>query len=254
MSNPAGPLSRIVEQVAGYLPSLFAAALVLLLGVAAGWVVRQGVIRALVWLRLDRLGARAGWRAAFEKGDVRAALYKVAGNVAMLLVVLVFLDNVLQILGLTVLSRAIDRLVLTLPNLALVALIVAVGSALASGVAHRVEDALDDEDFPRARFVGRLVRGALLSVVGAIALWQLDLARQVVLAAFVIFFGSFAVASALALGLGSARAVERGWDRLVAGNDEPKRGEKPEKVEKRDRTESGKGGRAPPSDPRGRDG
>jgi hypothetical protein len=243
VSNPAGPLSRIVEQVAAYLPNLFAAALVLVLGVAVGWVVRQGVLRALVWLRLDRLGARAGWRAAFEKGDARAALYKLAGNVAMLLVVLVFLDNVLQILGLTVLSRAIDRLVLTLPNLALVAIIIGVGSALASGVAHRVEDALEDEDFPRSRLAGRMVRGALLSVVGAIALWQLNLARQVVLAAFLVFFGSLAVAFALAFGIGSARAVERGWDRLLSEREEPEKHDKPEKAGKHERGESGKNGR-----------
>jgi hypothetical protein len=244
VSSPADPLSRIVERIAAYLPNVFAAAVVLLLGLAVGWVVRQGVIRALVWLRLDRLGARAGWRAAFEKGDVRAALYKLAGNVAMLLVFLVFLDNVLQILGLTVLSQAIDRLVLTLPNLALVALIIGAGVALASGVSHRVEDALDDEGFPRSRFAGRLVRGALLSVVAAVALWQLDLARQVVLAAFLIFFGSFAVALALALGLGSARAVEQGWDRLLAEREEHEKPERTEKGEKHDKGESGKSGRA----------
>ena len=213
-SQFGGTFPGLVQRLVDYLPTLAVGLLLLVLGIALGWIIKRAVVRVLVWLRLDRLGGRVGWRAAFGKGDVRAALYNLFGWIAMLLVVLVFLDNALQILGLTVLSRLVDNLVFYLPNLGLVALIVGIGTLISNVVAHRVEDLLEEEEFSHARLIGKLLKGVLLSVVGAIALWQLDIARQIVLSAFLIAFGAIGVAFALAVGLGSARAIHRGWEAL----------------------------------------
>jgi hypothetical protein len=213
-----GPLSELTQQVVDYLPTLAAGLVVIGLGVAVGWLARRAVIRILVWLRLDRLGGRLGWRAAFGKGDVRAALYKVLGTIAMLLVFLAFLDNALQIWGLTVLSQSIHAMVVYLPNLALVGVILAVGVWLANGVARRVEETLEDEGAPRPRLVAKLAKATVLAVVCAVALWQLALAKEIVLAAFVIIFGAIGVAFALSFGLGTAKAIQRGLEALLDKN------------------------------------
>ena len=212
--QPVGPLAEFADRFSSYLPSLAAGLVILALGIAVGWVVKRAVVRILIWLRLDRLGGRVGWRAAFAKGDVRAALYNLAGTIAMFLVVLVFLDNALQILGLTVLSRMIERLVFYLPNLGLVGLIVAVGVLLSNAVAGRVQDALELEEFARARLVGTLLKGVLLFVVGALAMWQLDFARNLVLAGFLVAFGAMGIAFALSVGLGTVKAIQKGWEAL----------------------------------------
>jgi hypothetical protein len=214
VSDQSGLLTQFAHKFSEYLPTLVAGLLVLALGLAVGWVAKQAVVRVLRWLRLDRLGARTGWRAAFEKGDVRAALYDGLGTVTFVLVVLVFLDNALQIWGLTVLSRALDSLVVYLPNLGLVALIAGVGAAIASAAASRAEDALAEDGVGRARLIAKLLKGALLAVVAAVALWQLNLARQIVLAGFLILFGAMGIAFALAVGIGSAKAVQSGWEEL----------------------------------------
>ncbi len=132
----------------------------------------------------------------------------------MVLVILVFLDNALQLWGLEVLSRLIDALLVYLPNLALVALIAVVGLFLANTLANRAEDALEEEEITYARLIGKILKGALLSVVGALALWQLNFARQIVLAAFLIAFGAIGVAFALAVGIGAAQAIRRALDGL----------------------------------------
>jgi hypothetical protein len=90
-------------------------------------------------------------------------------------------------------------------------LIVAVGLAIASALSARVADGLAEEGFAQARFLGKALKAALLTLVGVLALWQLEFARQIVLAAFLIAFGSLGVAFALAVGLGSAKALDRGW-------------------------------------------
>jgi len=211
----AEPLGALVQRFTDYLPTLAAGLLVLLVGVVLGWLAKRAVIRILIWLRVDRMAGRVGWRSAFGKGDVRAALYDLLGTITLVLVVLVFLDNALTIWGLAVLSRLIDSVVFSVPRLTLAALIVGVGLAIANGLAERAEGALAEEEIVHARLVAKALKAVLLAVVAALALWELDFARQIVLSGFVIAFGSMGIAFALCVGLGSARAIERGWSEFL---------------------------------------
>ena len=206
------PLRELLQRFSDFLPALTSGLLVLAAGVALGWVFKRAIVRLLTWLRLDRLAGRVGWRTAFGKGDVRAALYELLGNVGMFVVVLLFLDETLKRWGLAALARVIDGLVFYLPNLGLVALIVTAGVVISNGLSARVADGLEEEGFAHARLFAKSLKGALLALVAALGLWQLEFARQIVLAAFLIAFGSVGVAFALAVGIGSAGAIQRAWE------------------------------------------
>jgi hypothetical protein len=216
----AQPLSDLWQQAASFLPTLAAGLIVLALGLIAGWLAKRAIIRLLTWLRLDRLAGRAGWRTAFAKGDVRNALYNLIGNVVLGIVVLVFLDDAAERLGLLALSRIIDSVVFYLPNLALVALIVTLGVTASNALELRTAEILEEEGLARARLVGKAVKGALVFVVVALSLWQLHLAREIVLAAFLIGFGSLGVAFAIGAGLGSFRAIQQGLVELFRKKDD----------------------------------
>lgn len=212
----SGTLGEFQARLAEYLPSLAAGVVVVSVGVGVGWLAKRAVIRALIWLRLDRLGGGRSWRAAFAKGDVRSALYNLVGSIVMALVMLVFLENALQIWGLTVLARLVDQVLYYLPNLAVVALIAGAGWLLTNTLSERLEGTLEEEGVGRPRLIARIFfKSALLAVVGALALWQLDLARQIVLSAFLIGFGAIGVAFALAVGIGSSKAIQRAWDAML---------------------------------------
>ena len=220
-SQQVQPLSDLYAQFVAFLPTLAVGFLMVGVGLVLGWLAKRAVVRTLVWLRLDRLAGRVGWRAAFAKGDVRGALYNLVGNVAMFLVVLVFLDDALNRWGLTALSDVIATLVVYLPNLALVALIVAVGFLISGSLETRVSETLAEEGVVRARVIGKAVKAAVLTLVFALALWQLQFAREIVLAAFLICFGSIGVAFALGVGLGTAKAIQQGTSNFFRqGKDE----------------------------------
>jgi Mechanosensitive ion channel, conserved TM helix len=208
------PLGALVQRFTDYFPTLAAGLLVLALGLVLGWLAKRAVIRILIWLRLDRLAGRVGWRSAFGKGDARAALYDLLGNAALLLVVLVFLDNALTIWGLAVLSRLLDTIVFSLPRIALAGLIVTVGVAVSNVAAERAQDALEDEGLAHAGVLAKALKAMLLAVVAALGLWELNFARQIVLSGFIIAFGAMGIAFALSVGLGSSRAIQRAWDEL----------------------------------------
>ena len=214
-SQTQGMLDRFQQQLSDYFPTLAAGVLVLAVGLLVGWLAKRLVVRVLGLLRLDRLaGGRSAWRSAMGKGDVRDAVYGIAGTVAGLTVVLVFLDNALQIWGLDVLSRMIERLLVYLPTLVLAGIIVGLGIVLSNVLARRVEKVLEREKVPRAAFMAGLAKSSLLSVVGALALWELNFAREIVLSAFLIGFGAVGIAFALAVGIGSARAIQEGWSAI----------------------------------------
>jgi hypothetical protein len=215
----AQPLSDFLRQLSAFLPALAAGALVLVLGVIAGWLVKRALVQLLVWLRLDRFAGRTGWRSAFGKGDVRAALYEALGSAAMALVILLFAEDALRRWGLPALADFVAGLLVYLPNLVLVGLIVGIGVVVANALGTRVERGLAEEEFVHARMLAKVFKGALLAVVGALALWQLQFAREIVLGGFLILFGSLGVAFALAVGIGSARAIERGWTTLLEKRD-----------------------------------
>jgi hypothetical protein len=218
----SGQLAGFQYRVYDYLPTLAAGLVVVGVGFVVGWLAKRAMVRGLLWLRLDRLGGQTAWRAAFSKGDVRLSLYNLVGSIVMALIVVVFLDNALEIWGLLVLGRMVASTLVYLPNLALVVLIVGIGVMLSNSLAGRVEAALDEEDLPRARLVAKIFKGTLLFIVGALALWELQFAREIVLAAFLIAFGAVGIAFALAVGIGSARAIRQVLEDFFARRGKPR--------------------------------
>jgi fermentation-respiration switch protein FrsA (DUF1100 family) len=214
-SQTAEPLAEYGRRLTEYLPTLTAGIVVVVAGLAVGWIAKRVVIRLLILLRLDRLGGRLGWQAAFSKGDVRAALYSLIGTLAMVLIVLVFVENALEIWGLTVLSELLGKVIFYVPNLLLTAAIIGVGLILVNGLCAQVARVLAEERAPRPRLLAGLFKSALMALVGAIALWQLNLAREIVLAGFLIAFGAVGISFALSVGIGSAKIVQRGWEALL---------------------------------------
>ncbi len=204
-------LQDVMAHLVGYLPTLFAGLVVLVLGAAAAWIVSVVTVRILVFLRLDRVAMRLRWGRALEKGDVRRSLFSFVGTACGVLTFLVFLENAILIWKLTVLSELLQRFVELIPRLILASIILVVGWGVASGVSRSVQRALYQEEFDRARLAARLVRWALLIVTGAIALVELRIAVTVVTGGFLIAFGGLTLTFALAFGLGSRHAVEQMW-------------------------------------------
>ena len=213
--KPLESLRDLMASLTGYLPTLVAGFLVLVLGLIVAWIGSKFIVRVLIVMRLDRVIGRLGWGRALQKGDVRHSLFALVGNICGVLIFLVFLDNAVIIWQLTVVSHLLGRLVTLAPQLFTAGVILMVGWGVATAAARSVQKALMQEEFERAQLMGRLVRTAILVVTVAIALVELKIAVGIVTGAFLLAFGSLCVSFVLAIGLGSKRAVEMMWeDRL----------------------------------------
>jgi hypothetical protein len=210
--KPFESVRDVMSNIVGYLPTLVAGFAVLLMGAILAWIVSKLIVRILIFLRLDRVIVRLGWGRALGKGDVRHSLFGMVGAVCGVLLFLVFLDNAMLIWKLTVLSALLERFVQLIPKLFTAGIILLVGWVVATAISSAVQRALVQEEFERARLAARVVRAAILVLVGAIALVELEIAVGIVTGACLIAFGALALGLAIAFGLGSKRAVEIMWE------------------------------------------
>jgi Mechanosensitive ion channel, conserved TM helix len=231
-NKPLESVRDVMSNVVGYLPTLLAGLIVLLLGAIAAWVVSKLVVRILIFLRLDRVIVRLGWGRALDKGDVRHSLFGILGVLAGLLLFLIFLDNAVVIWKLSVLSKLLEKLVQLVPQLITAGIILLIGWGVANAVARAVHRAMIQEEFDRARLVSRIVRSAILVVACAIALVELQVAVAIVTGAFLITFGALALSFVFAFGLGSKRAVEKMWEEHMQQRKERREKEAEESAEK----------------------
>ncbi len=206
-----GPFREMWGQVVDYLPSLAAGILLVVLGVAVCWVVKNAVVRILLLMRLDRPLRNLRWGRPLAQADVRHSLANAVGSVTAGLVFLIFLENALLVWQLDVMGKLIGSLVFYIPRLITGLLVLLIGSAIAVAVAGWIRTGLAAEGFARASLAARLCQWALMIIVVAFTLEELGIAPNTVQAAFKIGLGSLGLLAALALGLGSRDAVARLW-------------------------------------------
>jgi hypothetical protein len=190
------------QKIIGYLPNLLGGLFLLLLGWLLGWLVKRIVIQLLVILRVDRLFVRLRWKNSLTKADIRYALYNLIGNISFLIVFLIFLNSALDALKLSVLSRLIEQGVLFVPRLVVALVIFGIGWLIAARSSDSVFHSLVKENLPAASLLARLIKFILILFFSAMALVELDFAREVVLIAFTALLVTLSVATILVLSAG----------------------------------------------------
>jgi hypothetical protein len=178
----------IGKEIVGYLPNLFAGILLVVMGWFLGWFLKRIIIRIAVLLRLERFLTKLRGGEDFSKADVRYGFYNFLGNIAFFIIFIIFLDNAFRAWKLTVLSDLLERGIYFIPRIILAAAIFGVGWLIASWASKSALRALHREDIPRTSLIARLIKAALIMLFSAMALVELNVARQVVIIGFVTIF------------------------------------------------------------------
>jgi len=174
------------HEFAAYLPSLLAALLLVMVGLVAGWVAKRAVVRLCILLQLDRLLRKVRWGAEFAKADVRHTLYRFIGNVFYVIVFLFFFNAALNTLKFKLLSTLIEKGVLFLPRFLVAGLVLGLGWAAAIWISTAIQRGLIKEDVPRSSLIARFVKANMVLFFSAVALTELDLAREIVIIGFAV--------------------------------------------------------------------
>lgn len=197
------------QSVLQYLPNLLGGLVLLAIGWFLGWFAKRVVMQLAVLLRLERFLTSFRWGEDFAKADVRYGFYSFLGNVAFLIVFLIFADNAVRAWRLTTLSDLLNRGVYYFPQIILALAIFGVGWLIAFWSSRAVQRALRRESIPRATLVSRFVRAVLLLLFSAMSLVELDIAREVVIIGFATIFITLGVLSVVITAIGGKEFIQK---------------------------------------------
>jgi hypothetical protein len=210
MENPLqNALYSVTEKFVAYLPNLIAGIVLVGIGWSLGWVFKRIVVRMLDVLRIDRLFRRFRWGAGLERADVRYALFEVVGDAAFLVVFLILLNASLEALQLTALSSILHQGVLFIPRLVIAAIIFVLGWIAAGWVSGSIQKALSKEEVPRPTLIARFAKALVLLFVSAMALTELDVAREIVVIGFSVTIVTLGFLVVVITAIGGKRFVAR---------------------------------------------
>ncbi|MCC6346026.1 MAG: hypothetical protein IT388_02440 [Nitrospirales bacterium] len=196
------PTRAFGERIVQFLPNLFSAFFILLIGLLAAWITRSLLARLLRLMRLDSFSERSGVNMLIRKGGIREPFSAILAQFAGCLVSFVFTIIALNSLRVPAIERLLERFFLYLPNIFVALLIVLFGYLVSSFLERAALIAAVNAGLRTAGSIGKLVRLFIFVFSFSVALEQLGIGKDTVAIAFALLFGGLVFGLSLAFGLG----------------------------------------------------
>jgi Mechanosensitive ion channel, conserved TM helix len=202
-------------QLASFVPQLMGALLLLLAGWLVAKVARTGVLRLLKLLNFERITEKSGLEAFMKQAELDVSVSSMLGNLVYWLIILVMIVFVANSLQLHVVADLFNKVVLYIPNVIVAILVLVFGSILARFINRIVFAWLNNVGFSGALAVSTFSEYSMMVFVFFVAMEQLQIANELLTAAFIIAFGAIGLAFAIAFGLGARDWASRVIETLV---------------------------------------
>jgi len=195
-------MTALWTKVANFIPNLFGALVVVLLGFVVAKLLDTLLSKLLAKLGLDRLMGGTGLTKLISRAGVQVPISTLIGKIVYWFVLLIFLVSAAESLGLERVSATLDMLALYLPKVFGAALVLLVGVLLAQLVNGIVRGAAEGVGLDYSAGLGRIAQWLVIIISISVAISQLevktDLNHVIVIALITV-----GLAVALAMGLGS---------------------------------------------------
>ncbi|MFJ4143251.1 mechanosensitive ion channel domain-containing protein [Pseudomonas sp. NPDC089734] len=196
-------MTALWTKVANFIPNLFGALVVVLLGFVVAKLLDALLSKLLAKLGLDRLMGGTGLTKLISRAGVKVPISTLIGKIVYWFVLLIFLVSAAESLGLQRVSATLDMLALYLPKVFGAALVLLVGVLLAQLVNGVVRGAAEGVGVDYASGLGRIAQGLVIIISISVAISQLEVKTDLLNHVIVIGLLTVGLAIALALGLGS---------------------------------------------------
>ncbi len=196
-----GALQRLQHQMTTYLPSLLAALTLVLGAYLTAVLARWLIYRIFKGLTIDRFLRQSGVAFLVDpSGRLRAT--RLAAETAYWCILLSGVLLGLNVFGTDLTTQVVQNFVFLLPKLFVAGLILLGGTWLGQYLGRSMLVWAVNENFPSPRRMAAVVRILIMFVAVVVAADELNFARSVFLAAFIILVGGAVAAGSLTVGLG----------------------------------------------------
>lgn len=196
-------MSSVWAPIAGFIPRLFGALVVVLLGFVVAKLLDTLLSKLLAKVGLDRLMSGTGLTKMLSRVGIQVPVSTLIGKIVYWFVLLIFLVSAAESLGLDRVSATLDVLALYLPKVLGAAAIMLAGVLLAQLLSGIVRGAAEGVGLDYAAGLGRIAQGLVIIISISVAIGQLEVKTDLLNNVIAIVLISVGLAIALALGLGS---------------------------------------------------
>jgi hypothetical protein len=202
-------MSSLWASVAAFIPRLFGALVVVLLGFVVAKLLDTLLSKVLAKVGLDRLMAGTGLTKLLGRAGIRIPVSALIGKVVYWFVLLIFLVSAAESLGLERVSATLDMLALYVPKVFGAALILLAGVLLAQLLSGLVRGAAEGVGLDYANGLARMAQGLVIIISISVAIGQLEVKTELLNYVIAIVLITVGLAVALAFGLGSRELVSQ---------------------------------------------
>jgi hypothetical protein len=210
-----------VTKIGVFLPNLFFAAAIIVLGWAICNIIKRIVVRLLKLCQFDVLAERAGISRMLERGGIRQSPSDIVGLLAFWFLFLIAIVTTLETLNLSGATDTLHTIYLYIPKIVAALVTLILGLYFANFLETVTRTSCANAGLEQAGAIGRAayIGTAIFVVAGIFEI--LDIASEIVIWAFILVFGAVCLALALAFGLGGRDVAGRYLERWL----EPKKNE-----------------------------
>ncbi|MGB8322106.1 MAG: hypothetical protein WCE52_04005 [Candidatus Acidiferrum sp.] len=204
--------SNLVHMVAEFLPRFLVMLIIIAIGLLVAFIFKQ-MLRALLGLtKIDRVSEEAG-ASRFLRMAHLPAMSELLSHSIFWVTWLCFVLVGLSVLGVAGLQEQISRLFRFLPEIFVAIVILFLGAVIANFLSRTALLAAVNAGVRSARILSWSIRFVIWILAITMALEELGVARQTVVAAFSIVFGAAMFGLAIAFGLGGQDLARRTLER-----------------------------------------
>lgn len=207
------PVVTMLNKLGAFVPQLFGALLILLVGWIIAKVLSGFVQKILDQVKFNSFSDKIGFSAMLTKGGVMlSASSLLAGLVYWAMMLLVF-TVVVDSMGLVVAAHLLERVTGFIPNVIAAVFVALIGMFFANLIYSIIKAAASNIDVARAELLGTIAKIAILLFTTVMTFEQLRISTFFVSTTFQIFFAALCLALGLAFGLGGKDlAAKILWD------------------------------------------
>ncbi len=202
-------VERVSTQILTYAPGLLAALFIMAVTLIIAGAVRWILFQIFKWAPVDRFLRRSSLSSILDRWSGRPRTSQIVGQTAYWAILVLGALAALSSFNPEIMPRAIETAVVLLPKLLVAAAIIVIGAWLGRYFGRSTLVWAVNEDLPSPRKLAACVR-AVFTFGGVVAAAdQLNFARNVFLAAFILVVGGIVLTASLALGRAGGEIVRR---------------------------------------------
>ncbi len=205
-----GSFQNLWLGVAGFVPVVVVAILIILIGWIVAIFVGAAIARLIAVIKLDDVLRKANVEKVLARGGFRLNSGAFIGGVIKWFIIIAFLISAVDVLGLSQVKGILTQLVVGfLPQVVIAAIILVAGAVFADIVSRLISGSAAAAGVKSAKFVGAVSRWTIWIFAILMALVQLGIATSLIQTLFTGVVVAVALAFGLAFGLGGQQAAAR---------------------------------------------